>query len=41
MDKVVEWEKMWSVWLDYRRAITGFQDSLEFKLLLEDLDTQP
>jgi hypothetical protein len=36
-----EWEKMWSVWLSYRRAITGFKDSPEFKLLLEDLDTQP
>ena len=35
-----EWENMWSAWLHYRKAITGFMNSPEFKLLLEELKTQ-
>jgi hypothetical protein len=33
-----EWESMWSAWLNYRRAITGFMNSSEYKLMLEDVD---
>ncbi|MEW6665122.1 MAG: hypothetical protein AB1512_07870 [Thermodesulfobacteriota bacterium] len=34
-----EWKNMWSAWLDYRRSITAFLRSNEFKLLLEELDS--
>lgn len=32
-----EWVNMWSAWLNYRRAITGFINSREFKMLMEEL----
>ena len=32
-----EWVNMWSAWLNYRRAITGFINSPEFKMLMEEL----
>ena len=34
-----EWVHMWSAWLNYRRAMNGFLNSSEFKLLLEEFDT--
>lgn len=34
-----EWEKMWSSWIKYRKAMTAFVDSSEFKLLMEELKT--
>ena len=34
-----EWVHMWSAWLNYRRAMNGFLNSPEFKLLLEEFDT--
>jgi hypothetical protein len=36
-----EWKAMWSAWLDYRRALGAFLRSNEFKLLLEELESQP
>ncbi len=33
-----EWKTMWSAWLEYRKAMTAFLRSTEFKLLLEELD---
>lgn len=30
-----EWINMWSAWLNYRKAVTAFMDSPEFKLLTE------
>lgn len=36
-----EWKAMWSAWLDYRRAMTAFLSSSEFKLLMEELNEQP
>lgn len=35
-----EWAKMWSAWLDYQQAINGFVDSREFRLLIEEQNTQ-
>lgn len=35
-----EWEKMWSTWLDYRKAVNAFRRSREFRLILEELDDQ-
>ncbi len=35
-----EWKNMWSAWLNYQESITGFMNSPEYKLLLEDPDTQ-
>ena len=32
-----DWVKMWSAWLSYRRAITGFINSREFKRLMQEL----
>jgi hypothetical protein len=32
-----EWKKMWSAWLNYRKAINEFTDSPEFRLLLEEM----
>ena len=32
-----EWVKMWSAWINYRKAMTAFIDSPEFKLLMEEL----
>jgi len=36
-----EWMNMWSTWLNHRKAINRFIDSPEFKLLLEEIGTQP
>jgi hypothetical protein len=36
-----EWKEMWSAWLDYRKAMSAFLRSPEFKLLLEELNEQP
>lgn len=33
-----EWMKLWSTWLDYRRALREFRNSTEFKLLIKRLD---
>jgi len=33
-----EWKVMWSAWLEYRKAMTAFLHSREFKLLLEEID---
>ncbi len=35
-----EWVKMWSAWINYRKAMTAFVDSPEFKLLMEELKTR-
>ena len=35
-----EWVKMWSAWIKYRKAMTAFVDSPEFKLLMEELKTR-
>jgi len=35
-----EWKAMWSAWLDYRRSMGAFLRSNEFKLLLEELESQ-
>jgi len=35
-----EWVKMWSAWINYRKAMTAFVDSSEFKLLMEELKTR-
>jgi hypothetical protein len=32
-----EWKEMWSAWLDYRKAMSAFLRSDEFKLLQEEL----
>ena len=34
-----EWENMWSAWLRYQKAITGFINSREFQRLIEDSDS--
>ena len=34
-----EWIKMWSAWINYRKAMTAFVESPELKLLLEELKT--
>lgn len=36
-----EWEEMWAAWLEHRKALTAFVRSREFRLLVEDLDTNP
>lgn len=36
-----EWKEMWSAWLDYRKALTAFLRSAEFKLLMEELNETP
>ncbi|MBW2031114.1 MAG: hypothetical protein JRH06_05235 [Deltaproteobacteria bacterium] len=33
-----EWGKMWSSWLNYRKALNAFVESPEFRLLLDELD---
>lgn len=33
-----EWKEMWSAWLEYRKAMSAFLRSAEFKLLLEELN---
>ncbi|MBN2031653.1 MAG: hypothetical protein JW836_00130 [Deltaproteobacteria bacterium] len=33
-----EWQNVWSSWLNYRRAISAFTNSREFKLLIEEMD---
>ena len=33
-----EWLNVWSSWLNYRRAISAFMNSREFKLLMEEMD---
>ncbi|MBN1105686.1 MAG: hypothetical protein JXL84_19920 [Deltaproteobacteria bacterium] len=33
-----EWKAMWSAWLEYRKAMTAFLRSKEFRLLLEELE---
>jgi hypothetical protein len=35
-----EWVKMWSAWIEYRKAMTAFVGSPEFKLLMEELKTR-
>jgi hypothetical protein len=35
-----EWAKMWSTWISYRKAMTAFIDSPEFKLLMEEIKTR-
>ena len=34
-----EWMNMWSAWVNYHKAITGFIGSPEFKLLRDELVT--
>jgi len=34
------WVHMWKAWVNYRKAITGFINSPEFKLLVEELNKQ-
>ena len=34
-----EWLNVWSSWLSYRRAISAFMNSREFKLLIEEMDS--
>jgi len=35
-----EWVKLWSSWVNYRKAMSAFVDSPEFKLLMEELKTR-
>ena len=35
-----EWKRMWMTWLQYQQALKDFIKSPEFKLLLEEMDTQ-
>lgn len=35
-----EWVKMWSAWINYRKAVASFMDSPEFKFLMEELNTR-
>lgn len=35
-----EWEKMWTSWLNYRKALNAFVESPEFRLILEELDSR-
>ena len=35
-----EWKRMWMTWLQYQKALKDFIKSSEFKLLLEEMDTQ-
>ena len=34
-----EWLNVWSSWLSYRRAISAFMNSREFKLLIEEMES--
>jgi hypothetical protein len=34
-----EWLDIWSAWLNYRKAITAFVASPEFKLLVEEINS--
>ena len=34
-----EWVEVWRAWLDYRKAISAFSASKEYKLLLEELNS--
>ncbi|RJR49223.1 MAG: hypothetical protein C4576_06975 [Desulfobacteraceae bacterium] len=36
-----EWKEMWSAWLDYRKAMTAFLRSAEFKLMLDEFNEKP
>jgi hypothetical protein len=33
-----EWVKLWSAWFDFQQAIQEFKDSIEFELLIEELE---
>ncbi|MBW1722483.1 MAG: hypothetical protein JRH13_10600 [Deltaproteobacteria bacterium] len=33
-----EWFRMWSAWIEYRKALRAFLESPEFKRLLEELN---
>ena len=35
-----EWVKMWSAWINYRKAMTAFVGSPEYKLLMEEIKTR-
>jgi Pyruvate/2-oxoacid:ferredoxin oxidoreductase delta subunit len=35
----MEWLNVWSSWLSYRRAISAFINSREFKLLVEEMNS--
>jgi hypothetical protein len=35
-----EWVKMWSAWVNYRKAMTAFVESRELKMLMEELKTR-
>jgi hypothetical protein len=35
-----EWLELWSVWLDYQRAIGEFRNSDEFRRTVEEMDDQ-
>jgi hypothetical protein len=34
-----EWLNVWSSWLGYRRAMSAFMNSREFKLLIEEIES--
>ncbi|MFO7459375.1 MAG: hypothetical protein R6X07_02025 [Desulfatiglandales bacterium] len=34
-----DWMNVWSSWLSYRRAISAFMNSREFKLLIEEMES--
>jgi hypothetical protein len=34
-----DWLNVWSSWLSYRRAIAAFMNSREFKMLMEEMDS--
>lgn len=34
-----EWLNVWSSWLSYRRAVAAFTNSREFRLLMEELNS--
>jgi hypothetical protein len=34
-----EWLNVWSSWLSYRRAVAAFMNSHEFKLLIEEMNS--
>jgi hypothetical protein len=33
-----EWMRLWSAWIEYRKAITKFRDSNEFRRLIKESD---
>ena len=35
-----KWVKMWSAWINYRKAMTAFVESPELKQLMEELKTR-